>query len=1114
MGKLILFKLLILVILLLLPQAAAAGWRDPASPDWQVVNYCNSTTAYGIVTIDGISAQEDDIVAAFIDGECRGAQNINSSQGQSYVTIVINGESIEFVEFYFYQAATGLICNIGYTTWTSPGGSIGYPPEFLPLAATSTGANHLPYLELPEVILATEPVEFLWIWSEDIYDPDDDLLFLDISVPEDMELTAALPDWQAVSYSSTTQLFAEISINDEPAVAGDVVAAFVNDECRGVAAVQMWGTVPFVALSVYGTMIEPVSFHIYSTTMNMTWLSDFYVNSSPGNMIGYPELLAVDGNSLILESDLLLSIENPPDEVETLNLSIADTPPVSCISAHITIMNSAVNNPPLIELPLVSFLEDNDFEIDLLNYITDPDNDPITVFIENQSSLTALLCGSILTITPPPDWSGSASLNVIATDDARFYAIDTLFIQVIPVNDPPQACFPAQINIDEDSSAVIDMADYIIDIDDDSLEVIINSMPFIEVLPAPPQWQPVQYNNWATGYITVTLSEGSVSDGSILAAFSGNECRGVSNITVFQNQAFAIIMIYCSGITPIKFRLYENDTQTAYNTQAPVNVTPNSNLGFPPEYYHIDFTHEYMREVYCFQPLANWFGEDNLQIIIRDPSQAEVEANINIQVLNVPDPPTIAFPEPLRFVSCTLDWLALEDYIFDPDFQEVEISLAANPQINAIIMNNNLYIIPLPESIGMQELLFIAEDVDGFITEQSVSLEILEPYCGEIELVSGWNWISCGWGSNHYQAEYILNSIGNSADYLKGQYNFLYYDDLIGWYGSMQQLDPKQLYKTHLQENAQLSWTGWNISDSLISVVNGWNWIGYTGTNSANINLALAPLNGFADYIKHRDGFAQFYPDIGWIGSLQNLHPGHGYIIHSNTSMQLTFPQSRGTALEKEPEIAFKKAASFEFTASITAVIPEYEPQPGDQLLAFSGDQVCGMADFSSASIIDLRNELGNFYYFLSLYTNQLNPQPVHLQLYQANSNSYLDLAQQYVWEPDTVLGNLQNPEILTFLPSETKEESDWVDIKLFPNPLLLSRAEFLKIELPTGRVTANLAIYNLKGQKIKSLTPSENNLFRWDLHNRNNEQVAAGIYFLRISDSNSTSFKKILLLK
>ena len=104
-------------------------------PDWTVINYTNSTTAYGIVTLCGSPAGTGDMVGAFVGSECRAKQAVTLSSGVAYVTLVIQGDFVETVNFKIWDSSSNTILNSEYSTTTSPTHSIGLPPNYLPISA-------------------------------------------------------------------------------------------------------------------------------------------------------------------------------------------------------------------------------------------------------------------------------------------------------------------------------------------------------------------------------------------------------------------------------------------------------------------------------------------------------------------------------------------------------------------------------------------------------------------------------------------------------------------------------------------------------------------------------------------------------------------------------------------------------------------------------------------------------------------------------------------------------------------------------------------------------------------------------------------------------------------
>jgi hypothetical protein len=62
------------------------------------------------------------------------------------------------------------------------------------------------------------------------------------------------------------------------------------------------------------------------------------------------------------------------------------------------------------------------------------------------------------------------------------------------------------------------------------------------------------------------------------------------------------------------------------------------------------------------------------------------------------------------------------------------------------------------------------------------------------------------------------------------------------------------------------------------------------------------------------------------------------------------------------------------------------------------------------------------------------------------------------------------------------------------------------------------LAIYNIKGQKIKTLVnetlPAQNYNIVWNGRDDNNQQVSSGVYFYRMHTPTYTSTRKMILMK
>jgi hypothetical protein len=115
-----------------------------AQPNWTVVTYTSSTTAYGIVTINGNPASSGDWAGAFVGAECRAKQEVIMNDGKAYVNLQIQGESVETVTFKVWDKSESKELSVSFTVQSNPGSVIGNPPSYLAINAESKTLNVSP----------------------------------------------------------------------------------------------------------------------------------------------------------------------------------------------------------------------------------------------------------------------------------------------------------------------------------------------------------------------------------------------------------------------------------------------------------------------------------------------------------------------------------------------------------------------------------------------------------------------------------------------------------------------------------------------------------------------------------------------------------------------------------------------------------------------------------------------------------------------------------------------------------------------------------------------------------------------------------------------------------
>jgi len=108
----------------------------------------------------------------------------------------------------------------------------------------------------------------------------------------------------------------------------------------------------------------------------------------------------------------------------------------------------------------------------------------------------------------------------------------------------------------------------------------------------------------------------------------------------------------------------------------------------------------------------------------------------------------------------------------------------------------------------------------------------------------------------------------------------------------------------------------------------------------------------------------------------------------------------------------------------------------------------------------------------------------------------------------------LAKGELQTGLLPDNLIPSAQFSISAYPNPF----QQALKVSVNSNSSQAlNIDVYNVKGQKLRSVTmqaKAGENTFEWDSTDSSGEEVANGIYFLRVSGMNNHLIQKVLKLR
>lgn len=156
-----------------------------------------------------------------------------------------------------------------------------------------------------------------------------------------------------------------------------------------------------------------------------------------------------------------------------------------------------------------------------------------------------------------------------------------------------------------------------------------------------------------------------------------------------------------------------------------------------------------------------------------------------------------------------------------------------------------------------------------------------------VALDAEWNWWTPTVEMTLGELETLL---GDNAILINSQdEGFARYDGQ-SWSGTLTEIEPGQMYRILTTAATEFTLSGEAVT-STITILPGYNWFGYTGSQSKNVAMALGdftPTEG--DTITAEDGTTATFTNGSWNDNFI-LVPGHGYVYHSNAqeSRNITF---------------------------------------------------------------------------------------------------------------------------------------------------------------------------------------------------------------------------------
>ncbi|MBT4496257.1 MAG: hypothetical protein HOC74_00960, partial [Gemmatimonadetes bacterium] len=508
---------------------------------------------------------------------------------------------------------------------------------------------------------------------------------------------AALPNWSAtpanyeLSATMTATLYLDfVAVEGE----GNLVGAFVGEECRGVA-----------------SPIRVLDSWVYFLTI---------FSNSNGEIIRLKAYVAAQ--------DRILNAE------ETISFSAngAYGDPSNPLALH-TILN--YDFPPSVSgIPDQKIEAGNRFaSIDLKNYLVEKDGHAIvwSYSSDNFFLTVAIDAQGVATITPTrTDWTGTGNITFTATDqtDKKLTGSDSAVFTALPPDHPPVVkTIPNQTIGIAGTFAPILFAEYLTENDGDQVAWSYRFRT-ADKEGTRPTWavQPVDYELSMTVTPTVrSRGEPTAGGDFLLGAFAGagalEECRGVATPVEVLGSWVYFMTVYSNSFgEEIRFRFFDSRTREVLPVREKISFAPNSAHGSPTNPTQLGAGYLYVEmgsnETQVGLVDESWNGTEAIEFIVADLGTLNGytdTAAVTFNVLANHQPLVTGIPDQIVEVGSGFAAFDLDSYLTELDGDQIIWSAAGNSALRVDVdAGNEVTVAPFdPAWTGRDTVVFTAMDL-------------------------------------------------------------------------------------------------------------------------------------------------------------------------------------------------------------------------------------------------------------------------------------------------------------------------------------------------------------------------------------------------------------------
>ncbi|MDE7420818.1 MAG: chitobiase/beta-hexosaminidase C-terminal domain-containing protein [Muribaculaceae bacterium] len=364
----------------------------------------------------------------------------------------------------------------------------------------------------------------------------------------------------------------------------------------------------------------------------------------------------------------------------------------------------------------------------------------------------------------------------------------------------------------------------------------------------------------------------------------------------------------------------------------------------------------------------------------------------------------------------------------------------------------------------------------------------------DFQMEEGWTWISHCFDNSISPATLaeegdIRRVIGSAGEAI--------FDPQEGFTGTLTGLAAAESYRVETvsaTSRKRISDIAWNPTNP-IAIGKGWNWLGYPLGQTMAVNEALASTDADAlDVIVGQDGFAQ-YDGEKWIGTLETMQPGKGYMYLSNTDKKLIYNTAIvSTAAAKSIAGIFGKAPlvvdihKYCMVMPVVANVCSLDGTPLDnsnyQVAAFCGSECRGVG-----KVIDGR-------VMMNVYGE--TDDSISFKVTDTEGVDFYHDDEALTFS-ETVIGDLFNPYPITV------KDTDGVETIEADSPIkVMFEGEMLLIKGVSADDVRYVEVYDIQGQKLMHETRVPESGIKV-------QSLTDGIYVVIVNANGDYSYHKIV---